>query len=81
MVIENRQVQRDGFQTRPAIHPDGIIYAAYYALVGGAASCDVVIVRDDNWGSGASPFSALVDQGDKKQGVRIATGVNNPFLG
>lgn len=80
-VLEQRVVARDGFQTRPAIHTNGTIYAVYYALIGGSSSCDVVVVRDDNWASGAAPFQALIDTGDLKQGVRIATGVDNPFLG
>jgi len=78
-VIESRAVLRDGFQTRPAVHPNGTVYALYYARIG-ATSFDVVIVRDDNWASGAAPFNALVDGGDATRGVRIATGVDNPFL-
>jgi hypothetical protein len=78
-VIEGRVVSRDGFQTRPAVHVDGTVYAIFYARLTDG-TFDVVIVRDDNWGSGATPFNALVDSGDGNQGVRIATGVNNPFL-
>jgi hypothetical protein len=77
-VIEGRTVNRDGFPTRPAVHLNGTVYAIFYAYLGGTSS-DVVIVRDDNWGSGATPFKALIDAGDLKQGVRIATGVNDPF--
>ncbi len=80
LVIEARTVVRDGFQTRPAIHSDGTVYALFYALITGASNCDVVIVRDDNWASGATKYQALIDTGDGKPGVRIATGVNNPFL-
>jgi Cep192 domain 4/Abnormal spindle-like microcephaly-assoc'd, ASPM-SPD-2-Hydin len=79
LVIEERSVSRDGFQTRPAVHPDGVVYAIYYALTGGASSCDVVIVRDDDWASGSKPYHALIDT-DGKQGIRIVTGANNPFL-
>jgi Abnormal spindle-like microcephaly-assoc'd, ASPM-SPD-2-Hydin len=78
VVIEQRTVVRDGFPTRPAIHPSGTVYAIYYALVG--PNCDVVIVRDDNWGSGGTPFTALIDT-DGKQGIRIAQNVVNPFGG
>ena len=77
-VIEGRTVVRDGFQTRPAVHPDGTVYAIFYAFLGGSSS-DVVIVRDDNWASGATPFNDLIDPGDSNQGLRIATGVNDPF--
>jgi ASPM-SPD-2-Hydin domain-containing protein/HYDIN/CFA65/VesB family protein len=80
VVIEGRNVVRDGFQTRPAVHPDGTIYAIFYALLADG-TCDVVIVRDDNWASGANPFNAIIDPGDNNQGLRIATGVNNPFGG
>jgi hypothetical protein len=79
VVIESRSVNRDGFQTRPAVHPDGTVYALYYADLDGT-NFDVVIVRDDDWAAGATPFNALIDTGDGKQGVRIATGVSNPFL-
>ena len=77
-VIEGRTVARDGFPTRPAIHPNGTVYAIFYAYLGGTSS-NVVIVRDDNWASGATPFQALADPGDGKQGIRIATNVNDPF--
>ena len=79
--LEGRTVVRDGFQTRPAVHPNGTIYAVFYALITGSSNCDVVIVRDDNWASGLTPYNALVDPGDTKQGQRIVTAVNNPFLG
>jgi len=78
VVIEQRTVVRDGFPTRPAIHPNGTIYAIYYALV--SPNCDVVIVRDDNWGSGGTPFTSLIDT-DGNQGIRIAQNVGNPFGG
>lgn len=78
VVIESRTVTRDGFPTRPAIHPNGTVYAIYYALV--SPNCDVVIVRDDAWGSGGTPFTALIDT-DGKQGIRIAQNVGNPFGG
>jgi Abnormal spindle-like microcephaly-assoc'd, ASPM-SPD-2-Hydin len=77
LVIEGRSVSRDWPQTRPAIHPNGTVYALYYADIG--ASFDVVIVRDDNWGTGGTPFQALIDT-DGKQGIRIVTGVNLPSL-
>jgi len=77
LVIEGRSVSRDWPQVRPAIHPNGTVYALYYADIG--ASFDVVIVHDDNWGTGGTPFQALIDT-DGKQGIRIATGVNLPSL-
>jgi hypothetical protein len=80
-VIEGRTVVRDGFPTRPAVHPDGTVYAVFYATVGPFPTSDVVIVRDDNWASSATPFQALIDGSDSKQGVRIATGVTDPYNG
>ncbi|HTS28461.1 MAG TPA: choice-of-anchor D domain-containing protein [Bryobacteraceae bacterium] len=78
LVVEGRAVARDYPQTRPSIHPSGTVYAVFYAIVGGTA--DVVIVRDDNWALGPSPFQALIDTGDLKQGVRIKTGLSLPPL-
>jgi hypothetical protein len=74
--LEQRTVSRDGYPTRPAIHPSGVVYAIYYALI--SSTCDVVVVRDDNWASGATPFQALIDT-DGKEGIRVAQGVTNPF--
>ncbi|MBV9597334.1 MAG: hypothetical protein JOZ87_10745, partial [Chloroflexi bacterium] len=65
VVIESRKVQRDGFQTRPAIHINGTIYAIYYSISVDFSSSEVVIVRDDNWASGMTPFSALKDRNDE----------------
>ncbi len=79
-VIEGRSVGRDWPQIRPAIHPDGTVYAVFYAGISPLSSFDVVIVRDDNWASGGSPFTALTDTGDGNQGVRIATGISLPSL-
>ena len=78
LVIEGRSVSRDYPQIRPAIHINGTVYALFYAIVGGSA--DVVIVRDDNWATDATPFNALIDSIDSKQGVRIVTGLSLPPL-
>ena len=78
LVIEGRSVSRDYPQTRPAIHTNGTVYAVFYAIISGSA--DVVIVRDDSWATGATPFNALIDSGDSKQGVRIVTGLSLPPL-
>jgi hypothetical protein len=76
--LEARTVSRDGFPTRPAVHTDGTVYAIFYSG-GFGASDDVVIVRDDNWATSATPFLALIDPGDLKQGVRLAIGVVDPY--
>jgi hypothetical protein len=73
---------QDGPSIRPAIHPNGTIYAAYFrwtAGCGGAVTTgDVVVARDDGWASGGSPFTALIDP-DTLAGRRVATGVSFPF--
>ena len=58
------------------------------AFTGVAATTDVVVVRDDNWGAGATPFTALTDPGDALAGMRVVTGrtvpwanVNQPAFG
>jgi hypothetical protein len=89
--IEKRTtVGQDGPQIRPVTHPDGTVYAAFYrwrAMTGsfGAntlviTSSDVVVVRDDNGGKGATPYTALVDPGDSQPGMRVAKGVSFPFM-
>jgi len=68
----------DGYEIRPAAHRDGTVYIAYKSrssFVGSNSVADLVVARDDNWGSGGSPFTALVDPGDSKAGKRVATGV------
>jgi hypothetical protein len=70
--------------TRTAIHGSGTIYAAFYSYNGASASPgdlrNVVVVKDLDWGSSAPPFQALLDTGDGQAGVRVATGVSNPWF-
>jgi len=87
--LERRTAVRNGPPVRPALHADGTIYAITYrwtkttATTGGGfnITADVVVVRDDNWGAGATPFSSLIDSGDNLAGVRVVTGVTVPFNG
>jgi hypothetical protein len=65
-------------QVRTAIHPDGVIYAVFHS-VHTSGAVDVVVVRDDHWGSGAQPFTALKDVNDSKPGQRIAQGISIDF--
>jgi hypothetical protein len=69
--------------TRTAIHAGGTIYAAFYSYNSAAPAPadqrDVVIVKDLNWGTSVPAFQALVDAGDGQAGVRIATGISNPW--
>jgi hypothetical protein len=74
---------QDGPQVRTAVHADGTIYATFNGIRtltdngDGTAdtTSDVVVVRDDNWATGATPFTALVDPGDLLHGFRVQTGV------
>jgi hypothetical protein len=52
---------QDGPPIRIALHHDGTIYAAFHRWKTGApnVTMDVIMTRDDKWGSGANPFTAL----------------------
>jgi hypothetical protein len=69
--------------TRTAIHRSGTIYCAFYSYNSAARSPadlrDVVVVKDLNWGASAPPFQALLDTGDGLVGLRVATGISNPW--
>ena len=74
---------QDGPSIQPAIASDGnTIYAIYYhwsaAAPGNVITADVVVVRDDNGGAGANPFTALVDS-DGLAGKRVAQGITFQF--
>lgn len=71
---------QDGFANVPAAHRDGTVYIAFYGWrsSGFGVTSDVVVVRDDGWGSGATPFTALVDS-DGCFGKRVAQNVLLPF--
>src|SRR5262249_7211617 len=79
---------QDGPSIRPAISGDGqVVYAAFVgwraATQSAAITSDVVVVRDDNGGAGANPFTALVDA-DGRPGARVVQGIHfnfNGFLG
>ena len=87
-IVESRgTLFQDAPQVRPAIHPDGTVYVAFSAWrtsTSGGHGCDICIVRDDNWATGGSPFSALSEPaapaGDGNVGVRVARGVPVPFF-
>ena len=42
-------------------------------------NAEVIVVRDDNWSTGATPFAALTDPSDLQPGRRVATGLSFPF--
>ena len=85
--IESRDTSgQDGPPVRPAIHPDGTAYAIYHAWrsfnrSNGHGSADIVVVRDDNGGTGARPFRDLLDAGDGKVGMRVALNTKFNFSG
>jgi hypothetical protein len=68
---------QDGFAIMPAIHDDGTIYAAFFGWRS-LGTMDIVVVRDDNWASGATQFANLVDAGDANVGARVVTGRTIP---
>jgi hypothetical protein len=74
---------QDGPPIRPAIHLNGTVYGIFYhwtTFTGSAATADVVVVRDDSWGTSASPFTALTDTpGDGLSGRRVVTGITVPW--
>ncbi len=85
---------QNGPSIRPVIHPSGRIYAAYFNWTAfsltSMVTSDVVVCRDDNWGSGATPYTSLVDPpppaGDGLAGIRVVRSTtipweNNNFLG
>jgi hypothetical protein len=88
--VEKRStLGQNGPQVRPAVHPDGTIYAAFYRWISSSGSwpgntlvitnAELIVVRDDNWGTGASPFTSLTDPSDGLSGRRAATGLSFPF--
>jgi hypothetical protein len=72
---------QDAPPIRPAIHADGTVYGVFYhwtAFSGTEATADVVVVRADGWGTGATPFNALVGTG-ALAGKQVVTGVAVPW--
>ena len=68
---------QDGPSIRPAIHLDGTIYSAFFGwrTFGSPNVSDVVVVRDNNWASSATPFRDLLDSGDGLAGQIVVAGV------
>jgi hypothetical protein len=73
-VIDARNTAcQDGFAQVPAAHQDGTVYAAFLHDWNGTPR--LVVVRDDNWGIGASPFTALKDPSDNVAGRFVTNGL------
>jgi hypothetical protein len=76
----------DAAPVRTAVHPNGTVYATFYHVSGAVGininvatlTADVVVVRDDEWGQGATPYTDLKD-GDNLAGKRVVTGVTVPI--
>ena len=70
---------QDGPQVRTNVNGDGTIYATFNGVrtmdAAGNATSDIVVVRDDNFATGGSPFTALIDPNDTLAGFRVQTAV------
>jgi len=64
---------------RPTVHNSGVVYIAFYNVT--SSGSDVVVARDDNWGSGATPFRSLSDLTDALPGQRVVTARTLPAFG
>lgn len=72
-VLETRATTgQDSPSVRPAVHRDGTVYGLYAGFRAGGT--EIVVVRDDNWGTGATPFRALMDT-DAQPGIRVVAGL------
>ena len=75
--VEHRVTSgQDGPPVRLALHPSGVVYATFERWThksGSNVTFDVVVTRDDRWGTGATPFGALLDGGDHAIGRLVAT--------
>ena len=75
-VLEVRDTSgQDGPPVRLAAHRDGTVYAAFVRwsrAVGANKSFDIVVTRDDHWGTGTNAFADLVDGADHVVGARVA---------
>jgi hypothetical protein len=76
-LIEARSTAcQDGFAQVPAPHLDGTVYAAFIHDWNGSPR--LVVVRDDAWASGSTPFTALTDPSDSKPGRFVTSTLTLP---
>ncbi len=66
---------QDSPSVRPAVHQAGTIYVAFYRWTGTCSKADIIVVRDDNWGTAPNPFQVLQDSVTHTIGQRAATGI------
>ena len=82
-VVEARATSgQDGPPVRLAAHSDGTVYAAFVRVshaIGPNLTFDVVVTRDDNWGTGATAFTDLLDSRDNVVGTRVADDLYSYF--
>ena len=73
-LIETRNnACQNGFAQVPAGHFDGTVYTAFiHDWCGSCATPRMTVVRDDNFGTGATPYTALTDPSDSVAGRFIA---------
>ncbi len=62
VLLDFHRVPQDGYEVRPVAHSDGTVYVAYkswssYSKATETVIADIVVARDDNWGSGG--FNSL----------------------
>lgn len=79
-VVERRStLGQDGPPVRTAVHPSGVVYAAFHrwrnvvkeTFTSIDVRMDVCVARDDDFGGGQTPFRDLMDPGDGFAGVRV----------
>jgi len=76
----------DAPSIRAAVHTDGTVYCAFmhFLSAGGPGATlirrDIVVVRDDNFGVGSNPFTALKDPGNNLAGRIVAPNRLVPFI-
>ncbi|MDD5570822.1 MAG: hypothetical protein PHD97_06655 [Bacteroidales bacterium] len=78
---------QDGPPVRYSAHSSGVVYGAFVAWTSKthdngtvkSFESDIVVVRDDNYGTGASPFTALKDPSDNKAGKFVVQNVTTNF--
>lgn len=66
---------QDAPSVRPAVHQSGTVYVTFYRWTGSCSTADIIVVRDDNWGTGPNPFQTLQDSVTHTVGQRVATGI------
>ncbi|HEV8363779.1 MAG TPA: sialidase family protein [Gemmatimonadaceae bacterium] len=81
-VIEARNTaQQDMPPIRHAVHSSGVLYGIFYRWASGntpSAVCDVIVVRDNNFASGATPFTSVNDPSDAVAGRIVVSGRTVP---